>query len=163
MTNAAISTVRNLSYLLHPPLLDETGLRAALHWHIEGLAKRSSIKISLTATPQIFPRLPTDIESTIFRVVQESLTNVYRHANSESARVEIEKQPEWAAVRVRDYGKRISPETTGRSHSSRLGVGIAGMRERVRQFGGELTVSRAEPGTLVETKIPLFSSEGSAP
>lgn len=157
MTNAAISTVRHLSYLLHPPLLDETGLRAALHWYIEALAKRRSIKISLTATPQIFPRLSTDIESTIFRVVQESLTNVYRHANSESARVEIEKQPEWVAVHVRDYGKRI-PETTGRSHSSRLGVGIAGMRERVRQFGGELTVSRAEPGTLVETKIPLTQS-----
>ena len=159
MTDAAISTVRNLSYLLHPPLLDETGLRAALHWYIDGLAKRSSIKISLTVTPQIFPRLSADIEATIFRVVQESLTNVYRHANSESARVEIEKQPEWVVVRVRDYGKGVSPETTGRSHSSRLGIGITGMRERVRQFGGELTLSRAEPGTLVEAKIPLFSSD----
>jgi len=162
MTDAAISTVRNLSYLLHPPLLDETGLRAALHWYIDGLEKRSGIKIALIVTPQIFPRLSADIETTIFRVVQESLTNVYRHANSESARMEIEKQPEWVMVRVRDYGKGVSPETTGRSHSSRLGVGITGMRERVRQFGGELTVSRAEPGTLVETKIPLFSSEASA-
>jgi PAS domain S-box-containing protein len=162
MTDAAISTVRNLSYLLHPPLLDETGLRAALHWYIDGLAKRSSINISLTVTPQIFPRLSTDIETTIFRVVQESLTNVYRHANSESARVEIEKQPEWVVVRVRDYGKGIFLETIGRSHLSRLGVGIAGMRERVHQFGGELTVSRAEPGTLVETKIPLFSSDAGA-
>jgi PAS domain S-box-containing protein len=159
MTDVAISTVRNISYLLHPPLLDETGLRAALYWYIDGLAKRSSIKISLTITPQIFPRLSADIETTIFRVVQESLTNVYRHANSESARVEIEKQPDWVAVRVRDYGKGVSPETAGQSHSSRLGIGIAGMRERVRQFGGELTVSRAEPGTLVETKIPLFSSD----
>jgi signal transduction histidine kinase len=79
-----------------------------------------------------------------------------------SARVEIEKQSEWVMVRVRDYGKGASLDTAGRSHSSRLGVGIAGMRERVRQFGGELTVSRAEPGTLVETKIPLFSSEASA-
>ena len=111
MTDAAISTVRNLSYLLHPPLLDETGLRAALHWYIDGLAKRSGIKISLTITPHIFPRLSADIETTIFRVVQESLTNVYRHANSESARVEIEKQPEWVLVRVRDYGKGVSPET----------------------------------------------------
>ena len=160
MTDAAISTVRNLSYLLHPPLLDETGLRAALHWYIDGLAKRSRIEISMTITPQIFPRLSADIETTIFRVVQESLTNVYRHANSESARVEIEKQPEWVLVRVRDYGKGVSPET--RSHSSNLGMGITGMRERVRQFGGELTVTRAEPGTLVEAKIPLFSSEVSA-
>jgi PAS domain S-box-containing protein len=162
MTDAAISTVRNLSYLLHPPLLDETGLRAALHWYIDGLEKRSGIKISLIVTPQIFPRLSADIETTIFRVVQESLSNVYRHANSESARVEIEKQSEWVMVRVRDYGKGAFLDTAGRSHSSRLGVGIAGMRERVRQFGGELTVSRAEPGTLVETKIPLFSSEASA-
>lgn len=162
MTDAAISTVRNLSYLLHPPLLDETGLRAALHWYIDGLETRSGIKISLTVTPQIFPRLSADIETTIFRVVQESLTNVYRHANSESARVEIEKQPEWVMVRVRDYGKGVSPETTGRSRSSGLGVGIAGMRERVRQFGGEVTVSRAEPGTLVETKIPLFSLDAGA-
>src|SRR5208283_3488476 len=162
MTDAAISTVRNLSYLLHPPLLDETGLRATLHWYIDGLAKRSSIKISLTVTPQIFPRLSTDIETTIFRVVQESLTNVYRHANSESARVEIEKQPERVVVRVRDYGKGTSLEAVGRSHSSRLGVGIAGMTERVRQFGGELTVSRAEPGTIVEAKIPLFISDLSA-
>jgi PAS domain S-box-containing protein len=83
MTDAAISTVRNLSYPLHPPLLDETGLRAALHWYIDGLEKRSGIKISLIVTQQIFPRLSADIETTIFRVVQESLTNVYRHANSE--------------------------------------------------------------------------------
>jgi signal transduction histidine kinase len=161
MTDAAVSAVRNLSYLLHPPLLDETGLRAALHWYIDGLAKRSGIKIAVTITPPIFPRLSTDIETTIFRVVQESLTNVYRHANGESARVEIEKQSEWVVVRVRDYGKGVPSEMTGRSHSVNLGVGIAGMRERVRQFGGELTVSRAEPGTLIEAKIPLFSPNAS--
>jgi PAS domain S-box-containing protein len=156
LTDTAAATVRNLSYLLHPPLLDETGLRAALHWYTEGMTKRSGIEISLTFTPQIFPRLSTDIETTIFRVIQESLTNVYRHANSESARVEIEKQPEFVSVRVRDYGKGLSQEITGKRSSSSLGVGITGMRERVRQFGGELTMSRTEPGTLVEAKIPLF-------
>jgi PAS domain S-box-containing protein len=158
MAEAAISTVRNLSYLLHPPLLDDTGLRAALHWFVEGMVKRSSIQISLTTTPSGFPRLARDIETTIFRVVQESLTNVYRHANSDSARVEIEKQAEWVIVRVRDYGKGPPQEIMGRTHSPSLGVGLVGMRERVRQFGGELTVSRAEPGTLVEARIPLFSS-----
>jgi PAS domain S-box-containing protein len=157
MTEAAISTVRNLSYLLHPPLLDDTGLRAALHWFVEGLVKRSSIQISLTITPPAFPRLTPDIETTIFRVVQESLTNVYRHANSNSARVEIDKQAGWVVVRIRDYGKGLPQEIMDRHHSPSLGVGIVGMRERVRQFGGELTVSRAEPGTLVETRIPLFS------
>jgi signal transduction histidine kinase len=159
MAEAAISSVRNLSYLLHPPLLDETGLNAALHWFVEGMVKRSGIEISLTITPPTFPRFEADIETTIFRVVQESLTNVYRHANSNSARVEVEKQSEWIVVRVRDYGKGLPRETTGKSRSSSLGVGIGGMRERVRQFGGELTVSRAEPGTLVEARIPQFGSE----
>jgi PAS domain S-box-containing protein len=153
----AISTVRNLSYLLHPPLLDETGLRAALHWYVEGLVKRSNIEISLSITPQIFPRLSADIETTIFRVVQESLTNVYRHAKTESARVEVDKQSEWVVVRVRDYGKGF-PLDTGKLRSPTLGVGIGGMRERVRQFGGELTISRAQPGTVVEAWIPLFNS-----
>lgn len=154
--DTAISTVRNLSYLLHPPLLDETGLRSALHWYVEGLEKRSNIEIALVITPPIFPRLAADIETTIFRVVQESLTNVYRHADSERARVEVDKRAESVIVRVRDFGKGFPQEKLGRLHSPTLGVGIGGMRERVRQFGGELTVSRAEPGTLVEARIPIF-------
>jgi PAS domain S-box-containing protein len=158
ITDDAIATVRNLSYLLHPPLLDESGLRAALHWYVEGLVKRSGIEISLTITPQMFPRLSKEIETAIFRVVQESLTNVYRHAATDSARVEIAKQSEWIVIRVRDYGKGLAHELTGKNLSARLGVGINGMRERVRQFGGELNVSRAEPGTLVEVRIPVFGS-----
>lgn len=156
--DSSISTVRNLSYLLHPPLLDETGLRAALHWYVEGLVKRSNIQISLEITPQIFPRMAADIETAIFRVVQESLTNVYRHANSESARVEVDQKAEWVIVCIRDYGKGLPEEMTGRFHSPKLGVGIGGMRERVRQLNGELTISRAEPGTLVEARIPLFGA-----
>jgi len=97
-----------------------------------------------------------DIETTIFRVVQECLTNVYRHAKSESARVEIEKQFDWITVRVRDHGIGVPRAVTTASFSQRMGVGISGMRERLRQFGGELTVTRAEPGTLVEGRIPLF-------
>jgi PAS domain S-box-containing protein len=154
--DTTISTVRNLSYLLHPPLLDETGLRAALHWYVEGLEKRSNIQISLVITPPIFPRLAPDIETTIFRVVQESLTNVYRHANSKSARVEVDKGAETVIVRIRDYGNGLPQDKLGKLHSRILGVGIGGMRERVRQFGGELTISRAEPGTLVEARIPIF-------
>ena len=154
IAESAVNTVRNLSYLLHPPLLDETGLHAALHWLVEGLMKRSGIEIQLFLRPVSFPRMTTEIETTIFRVVQESLTNVYRHANSASVRVEIDKQTEWINVRVRDYGKGINPDilVTGR-----MSVGIGGMRERVRQLGGEFTVSNSEPGTLVEAKIPLFT------
>ena len=155
IVNSASASVRNLSYLLHPPLLDETGLRAALDWYIEGLAKRSGIQISLIIKPPIFPRLTREIETTIFRIIQEGLTNVYRHAATESARVEIEKQSEWVTVRVRDYGKGLPPEANSLT-PFKTGVGISGMRERVRQFGGDLTVTSAEPGTLVEAKIPLF-------
>jgi len=155
LVDTAATTVRSLSYLLHPPLLDETGLRAALHWYVEGLTKRSGIQIALTFNPQIFPRLARDVEMTIFRVVQESLSNVYRHADAESARVEIDKQSDFVIVRVRDYGKGVPQELASGNHATGLGVGITGMRERVRQFGGDLILSRAEPGTVVEAKIPL--------
>jgi PAS domain S-box-containing protein len=153
----AISSVRNLSYLLHPPLLDETGLRAALQWFVDGMTKRSNIEIQLTFRPQNFPRLSSDVETTIFRVIQEALTNVYRHANSDSARVEIDKQAEWIFIRVRDYGKGVPTATPGLIPMPSLGVGIGGMRERLRQLGGELIVCRAEPGTSLEAKIPLFT------
>ena len=158
LTDAAMTTVRSISYLLHPPLLDESGLQAALHWYVEGLVERSKIQISLSITPKTFSRLSPEIETAIFRVVQESLTNVYRHSGSDKARVEIDRQSDLVVVRVRDHGKGVPHGATARSHSPILGVGLAGMRERVRQFGGELTVSRAEPGTLVEAKIPIFSS-----
>jgi PAS domain S-box-containing protein len=157
LADTALAMVRNLSYLLHPPLLDEAGLRPALHWYVDGLVKRSKMPISLSLKPQLFPRLSRDVEMTIFRVMQESLTNVYRHAGSDSARVEVEKQEEVVIVRVRDYGKGVPQDVVAGRTSGGLGVGIAGMRERLRQFGGELLVSRAEPGTLVEARIPLFS------
>lgn len=156
IAESAIKTVRNLSYLLHPPLLDETGLHAALYWFVDGLAKRSGIDIQLILRPVSFPRLTTEIETAIFRVVQEALTNVYRHANSVSARVELDKQTESISVRIRDYGKGLTPDIFGAVPFIKTSVGIAGMRERVRQLGGELTVANAEPGTLVEAKIPLF-------
>lgn len=152
----AVASVRNLSYLLHPPLLDETGLRSALYWYVEGLTKRSGIQISMSVKPQIFPRLSKEMEMTIFRIVQEGLTNVYRHANSDSARVEIDKQAEWVLVRIRDHGQGLPKEIDGKTLMPNMGVGVAGMRERVRQLGGELTLSRAEPGTLLEAKLPSF-------
>jgi PAS domain S-box-containing protein len=158
LADTALKTVRNLSYLLHPPLLDEVGLTAALDWYVRGLAKRNSLEVSLSLKPTSFPRLHKDIEITIFRIVQESLTNAYRHAETKSARVDIEKQADTVMVIVRDYGKGLPPEMFegGRMTPRMFGVGLSGMRERVRQFGGELSVSREEPGTKVEAKILLF-------
>ena len=158
LADEALKTVRNLSYLLHPPLLEEVGLAGALHWYVEGLTKRNGIEVSLVLKPTSFPRLHKDVEITVFRIVQEALTNVYRHAETKSARVEIDRQQDTVKVRVRDYGKGLPGSILdgGRGASRFFGVGLSGMRERVRQFGGEVLLSREEPGTLVEARIPLF-------
>jgi two-component system NarL family sensor kinase len=152
-----LTSVRNLSYLLHPPLLEETGLRAALHWFVEGLSKRSKIDVALAMRPENFSRLPIEVETAIFRVAQEALTNVYRHSGSVNARVEIERLSDTIALRIRDFGKGIPFNSPLKRNEPTLGVGITGMRERIRQLGGELTVRRAEPGTLVEAHIPAMA------
>ena len=152
---AILQKIRETSYLLHPPLLDEAGLRAALHWYVDGLMQRSKLQISLSFHPDVLPGVPKEIEMTIFRIIQEALGNVFRHAQSESARVEVIGQSEQIIVKVRDYGKGISPRIVKMDGSAQLGVGITGMRERLRQIGGELALTRAEPGTLVEATIPL--------
>jgi two-component system, NarL family, sensor kinase len=156
---AILQKIRETSYLLHPPLLDEAGLRAALHWYVDGLMQRSKLQISLTFHPDVLSGVPKEIEMTIFRIVQEALANVYRHAESQSARVEILGQSGEVILRVRDYGKGISPRISRMESSAQLGVGITGMRERVRQFGGDLSITRAEPGTLVEARIPLSGAD----
>lgn len=117
--------------------------------------QRSKLQISLTFHPDVLPGVPKEIEMTIFRIIQEALANVYRHAHSDSARVEVIGHSDDIVVKVRDYGKGIAPRIANMESSAQLGVGITGMRERLRQLGGELSVTRAEPGTLVEARIPL--------
>jgi PAS domain S-box-containing protein len=145
--------VRSLSYLLHPPLLDDAGLVPALQWYAEGFSKRSNIQVNLTINPAKFPRLPNDVETSIFRLVQEGLTNVYRHSGSKSADVELEQAGDRVWVRVRDYGKGIPPDVEQKL-SAAVGVGIGGMRERTRQSGGDLAIRPANPGTCVEAWFP---------
>jgi two-component system NarL family sensor kinase len=108
-------------------------------------------------TPESFPRLPLEIETAIFRVVQEALTNVYRHSQSSTTRVEVERLSDTIVLRIRDFGKGVPFSSPLKRTEPTLGVGITGMRERVRQLGGELTVRRAEPGTLVEAHIPAIT------
>ena len=158
LAERSIQTVRNLSYLLHPPLLDEAGLLPALRWYVDGLTKRSGIKVDLEIAGLGFQRLPLEIEITTFRIVQESLTNIYRHSGSDKARVGIEKHADSIVVRVRDYGKGL-PAHVARGLSKSFGVGISGMRERVKQFGGTLVISQAEPGAQVEATIPLLEKK----
>lgn len=150
MAERALSKTRNVSYLLHPPLLEESGLLPALHWYFSGLQKRSELKVAFDCKPFSFPRLPRDLEIAVFRIIQESLTNVYRHSGSEEARIELIQDADRVMVRIRDFGRGIA--TAGPT----AGVGVSGMKERVKQLNGELRVSRAEPGTLVEATIPLF-------
>lgn len=152
MTDRAIAKVRNISYLLHPPLLDESGLLPALHWYFEGVQKRAELRISFNYKPAVFPRLSRDLETAIFRVIQEALTNAYRHSGAQDAKIDIEQGPDRVIVRVRDFGKGIGPS------AFTTGVGISGMKERIKQLNGELRVLRAEPGTLVEATLPLFDA-----
>ncbi len=121
LAESAIAKVRNVSYLLHPPLLDESGLLAALHLYFEGFRKRSNLRIVFDYKPLIFPRLSKETEISIFRVIQEALTNIHRHSGSDDARIEIRQQPDRIVVRVRDFGIGIPSEGFG--ELSRPGAG----------------------------------------
>jgi signal transduction histidine kinase len=148
--------IRTVSYLLHPPLLEESGLISAIGWLANGFTQRSGIKTEVDA-PAEFDRLPADIEVTIFRIVQETLTNVARHSGSKTAFIKVTRQPGEIVLEVRDEGKGIPPEKLEKVHGnvSALGVGVAGVWERVRQFGGALEINSNSRGTTVMVVVPL--------
>jgi signal transduction histidine kinase len=152
----AIQQVRSISHLLHPPLLDEVGLQSALQWYLEGFTKRSGIETSIEVQPQEFPRLAPELETTIFRIVQEALTNVFRHSGAQRAWVTLSHQESQAVSSVRDNGKGISSGIQEFSPGL-IGVGLSGMKRRVKELGGELRLLNAEPGTIVEVSIPTDS------
>lgn len=156
LAESALRKVRNMSYLLHPPLLDESGLLPALHWYFEGLQSRGQLRISFDYRPVLFTRMPREIENAIFRVIQESLTNVYRHSESQDARIDLTQEPDTVTVRIRDFGKGFPDTRIGVSYP--LGVGISGMRERVTQLNGDFSISRVDPGTVVRATLPLVES-----
>jgi PAS domain S-box-containing protein len=151
--NRAIQQVRNLSHLLHPPLLDEVGLLSALHWYLDGLTKRSGIETSLDVQPPEFPRLAVDLETAIFRIIQEALTNVYRHSGAHKAWVTLMQRQDQVVVTIRDDGKGIE-DPIAELHPGSIGIGIGGMSQRAKEFGGELRLANVDPGTLVELAIP---------
>jgi signal transduction histidine kinase len=143
--------LRTMSYLLHPPLLDETGLQSALRWYAEGFAQRSGIQVDLKINPE-FRRLPDDLEIAIFRVVQESLTNIHRHSGSPTATIELTSSPENIQLQIVDDGKGM-PERALRGKFV-PGVGIMGMQERMRQFGGTFEILSKGKGTTVVATVP---------
>jgi len=147
--------VRTISHLLHPPLLDEAGLASALHWYVEGFAERSKIKVDLEI-PADFERLERESETAIFRTVQECLTNIHRHSESSTARIRVIVSDGHVCVEVEDRGRGIPPEKQFEMASTGTpGVGIRGMRERLRQLGGSLDIHSNGKGTLIMARLPL--------
>ena len=152
----AIQQVRSMSHLLHPPLLDEVGLLSALSWYMEGLTKRSGIETSFEVQPD-FPRLAPELETAIFRIVQEALTNVFKHSEARKVWINLSRRDGQMIVSVRDDGKGIKKRTADLQPDS-IGIGLGGMRQRAKEFGGELRLSNTQPGTLVELVIPAGRS-----
>jgi PAS domain S-box-containing protein len=146
--------IRTTSYLLHPPLLDEAGVNPALSWYVRGVAERSGLAISLKISEH-FGRLPAEMELAIFRVVQECLTNIYRHAESKTAYIRIVREKARVRIEVRDKGKGLSPERLAEIQSRDSCVGIGGIRERLRRFDGEMKIESKGSGTTVSVIIPI--------
>jgi PAS domain S-box-containing protein len=146
--------IRTVSYLLHPPLLDENGLSGAIQWYIQGLAERSGLKIELLI-PKDFRRLPRDTEVAIFRIVQECLTNIHRHSSSKTATIRLSTDGNDVSLEIQDEGKGIPAEKLAGIQTQRSGVGISGMRERVRHLKGVMNVQSNSKGTKVSITIPI--------
>jgi two-component system, NarL family, sensor histidine kinase FusK len=154
--------IRTMSYLLHPPLLDEAGLESALQWYVSGFGERSKIKVSLQLPPEL-PRLSSELEISIFRIVQESLTNVYRHSGSPTASVSIRSEREVLRLCIEDAGKGIAARSQPSVPSvSETGVGLRGMQERVAQLGGTLQIESSETGTRVIARFSMSKREHDA-
>jgi signal transduction histidine kinase len=158
LIDGAIQQVRSVSHLLHPPLLDEIGLHAALSWYSEGLTKRSGIETSIQLQPPEFPRLAPNLETMVFRIIQEALTNVFRHSSARNCWVSVLKEEDHVQVTVRDDGKGITSEIAA-FNPENIGVGIGGIRQRIKEVGGELRLRNAEPtGAILEAIIPTSAA-----
>jgi signal transduction histidine kinase len=145
--------LRTMSYLLHPPLLDEAGLLSAVKWYVDGFASRSTIEITLELSPDL-GRLPQEMEITLFRLIQESLTNIHRHSGSKTAHIRLVRNDQNVNLEIMDQGKGFAA-TDGSDRPARRGVGILGMKERVRRFGGVLEFSSNADGTTVRAQLPI--------
>ena len=156
MLDDSIAETRTISHLLHPPLLDEAGLNSASRWFVEGFGKRSGVEVNL----EIFDgavRLPEATELALFRVLQESLTNVHRHAQATRADVSLRIEGNQAVLRVRDYGRGMPSAVVHslQENGSGGGVGLAGMTERVREIGGKLEIRSSSVGTEIVARVTV--------
>lgn len=145
--------IRTLSYLLHPPLLDESGLAAAVRWFADGFSQRSGVQVKLEVPPDL-QRLPEEIEIAVFRIVQEGLTNTHRHSGSSTATIRLMVDQNRIQLEMQDAGKGL-PKPRSDGYVAPLGVGITGMRERVKQLGGQMEIESGSHGTTVSVTLPL--------
>jgi len=150
--------IRTLSYLLHPPVLDELGLASALREYAHGFSERSGIALGIDIQPD-FPRMPQEVETAFFRIVQESLANIQKHSGSSTGTIRLFNGQGRVQLEIRDQGRGMAAKPGGNGRvvakASRLGVGILGMRERMAQLGGTLEVESGASGTAVHATIPL--------
>jgi PAS domain S-box-containing protein len=156
--------IRSASYLLHPPLLEEAGVPAALRWYCEGAAGRTGLQVVMQISPNL-GRLPVELETTLFRIAQESLSNIHRHSGSNVARIILSRGHKRVRLTVRDAGRGIPAERLALLNlaPASLGLGIAGMRERVRELGGRFAVLSSPAGTTIRVALPVPLSEGGNP
>jgi len=145
--------IRTMSYLLHPPLLDENGLPGVIQWYVQGLAERRNLKCELMI-PEDFGRLSDDMEVAIFRIVQECLTNIHRHSGSKTATIRLSREGEIVSLEIQDEGKGIPSEKLTEIQAHRTGVGITGMRERVRHLNGTIDIQSDANGTKISVSLP---------
>ena len=148
--------IRTTSYLLHPPLLDENGLRLALALYLDGLRERSNLDIDFQISEN-FGRLPANLELALFRIVQESLTNVHRHSGSKTATIRLARNADSVTMVIKDYGRGISSEKLTAIRAQRAGVGVTGMRERMRPFRGVMDIQSDGAGVTVSITVPVSS------
>jgi signal transduction histidine kinase len=152
----AVSSTRSMSHLLHPPLVDELGFISAARTYLEGFSRRTGVKVSFDL-PDGEERLPRDLELTLFRVLQEALTNIQRHSKSTKAEVQFIANGKTATLKVRDYGVGLPPEMAHnfKENGTNVGVGLAGMKERVRERNGEFEIRSDSAGTLISATFPI--------
>lgn len=156
LAEQSMRDIRTLSYLLHPPFLDEVGLTSALRWFTSGFGQRSGIPVEV-ALPDNFDRLPREMETTLFRIVQESLTNIHRHSGSARAALRLSRGENTVTLEIQDWGRGLQHAGDGINEPKypAFGVGIQGMRERIEQLGGTLIVDSGETGTTVRACLRL--------
>jgi signal transduction histidine kinase len=154
LTEQSIAGIRTVSYLLHPPFLDEVGLLPALRWFAGGFSERSGIKVDLDL-PESVARLPLETETVLFRIVQESLTNIHQHAASKTARIRLRRDATMIVLAIEDSGRGIPRDDLARITSGGAGVGVAGMSERIEQLGGRLEITSNDRGTTVHVWVPV--------